>query len=278
MVSSRQKRGLFKNPINLVLIFILIFGSGYFGYQFINKKSDSNINKTSTEQVLNKSEPEKPKTTLKNFTGPQFRELYNNFAYPNTEYIAEDTNITGDTVTDQHIQKLAEAKGYKKRSAPVADTFVKISEEYKLQRMAYQPWIDMQKKAKSENINLNLKAAYRSADDQRQIFLERLNQKGIRQYQISTGFFDTQINEVLATTAIPGYSRHHTGYTIDITCDNQPNFLFENTICFDWLSKDNYKNAKTYGWIPSYPEDAGAQGPEPESWEYVWVGTDATYE
>jgi LAS superfamily LD-carboxypeptidase LdcB len=39
------------------------------------------------------------------------------------------------------------------------------------------------------------------------------------------------------------------------------------------MSKDNYLQAKKYGWIPSYPEGAQQQGPEPEAWEYVWVGT-----
>jgi len=31
---------------------------------------------------------------------------------------------------------------------------------------------------------------------------------------------------------------------------------------------------KRFGFIPSYPENSGKQGPEPEPWEYVWVGED----
>jgi len=89
---------------------------------------------------------------------------------------------------------------------------------------------------------------------------------------------DSELDGILATTAIPGYSRHHTGYTVDIGCGNEPAIAFELTVCFDWLSANNYKNAKTYGWIPSYPEGAGQQGPEPETWEYVWVGIDALTE
>jgi LAS superfamily LD-carboxypeptidase LdcB len=48
--------------------------------------------------------------------------------------------------------------------------------------------------------------------------------------------------------------------------------VFEQSVCFGWLSKGNYKNAKSNGWIPSYPDGAKKQGPDPESWEYVWVG------
>src|SRR5690606_25521512 len=36
----------------------------------------------------------------------------------------------------------------------------------------------------------------------------------------------------------------------------------------------NYANAKRFGFIPSYPPDGGKQGPEPEPWEFVWVGVE----
>ena len=37
---------------------------------------------------------------------------------------------------------------------------------------------------------------------------------------------------------------------------------------------DNFYNAKRFGFIPSYPDDLNAQGPNPEPWEFVWVGVD----
>ncbi len=127
-------------------------------------------------------------------------------------------------------------------------------------------------------MKLNLVAAYRSNADARNLFLSRLNEYRIDIPQIANGTYDKQINDLLRTTAIPGYSRHHTGYTVDIGCNDQTLAVFKNTPCFEWLSADNYKNAKLYGWIPSYPEGAGQQGPDPEPWEYVWVGTNSTYE
>ena len=49
---------------------------------------------------------------------------------------------------------------------------------------------------------------------------------------------------------------------------------FGSTRAYEWLSSDNYLNAKRFGFIPSYPQGAGKQGPDPEPWEYVWVGED----
>lgn len=106
---------------------------------------------------------------------------------------------------------------------------------------------------------------------QRQLFLSRLRASGVSTAQIANGQADSQIVTVLSQAAIPGYSRHHTGYTVDFVCANGTQ-TFETTTCFKWLSADNYLNAKKYGWIPSYPDGANQQGPEPEPWEYVWVG------
>jgi len=214
------------------------------------------------------------KGVLKTFSGEQFKALYNNFAYPNTSRINERTPITGDESADEVIRKVAVERGYQLRSAPVSDTFQNVGQDYKLQRRAAQPWLDMKAAAEKDGIKLGLTAAYRSADDQRQIFVQRLAQTGIPVQGIAGGYYNNQISQVLRTTAIPGYSRHHTGYTVDISCENQPGVSFEYTNCFQWLKTDNYKNAKTYGWIPSYPEGTDEQGPDPESWEYVWVGKD----
>ncbi len=257
----------------------ILVSAGIFGYLFFVDK-DTEPTPAQQDVVVSQNLPAEPskKGILKTFTGEQFRNLYNNFAYPNTEYIADDTVITENGEVDAHIQELAEKRGYVRRSAPVSNVFKTVQKDMQLQERAASPWLDMQAAAKKDGINLDLTAAYRSADEQRQIFIERLGINVSNYPAIAGGTYDAQINQVLSMTAIPGYSRHHTGYTIDIGCQNQPAIAFENTVCFDWLSADNYRNAKTYGYIPSYPEGAGKQGPEPESWEYVWVGKDALTE
>ncbi|HEX5456706.1 MAG TPA: D-alanyl-D-alanine carboxypeptidase family protein [Candidatus Saccharimonadales bacterium] len=211
--------------------------------------------------------------TFKTFSGKEFEELYNSFAYPNTQQINENTPITGNIRADKRLRELALARGYMIRSAPVTDTFVTVQKDMVLQPKAAKGWNDLKTRAGKQDINMSLMAAYRSAEDEKSIFLDRL--KGIPVEYIAAGKADSQVDTVLAHTALPGYSRHHTGYTVDIACDSQPGVKFENSVCFKWLSVNNYLNAKKSGWIPSYPPGAGKQGPEPEPWEYVWVGTNA---
>lgn len=268
------------NPINISLLVLAILASCYVGYGLFSKNRTPSAIDTTSIQSSSAVKADGPKKTgvLKTFTGQEFRDLYSNFAYPNTEYISEDTVITGTKEVDKHIQDLAIKRGYVRRSAPVADTFKTVQSDIKLQQRAAQPWLDLKAAATKDGLDLNLTAAYRSSADQRAIFLNQLSAYNINKARIPEGIYDAQITQALSVTAIPGYSRHHTGYTIDIGCGNQREASFEFTVCFKWLKADNYRNAKTYGWIPSYPEGAGLQGPEPEAWEYVWVGTDAVTE
>lgn len=265
----RKKSGKTKSVILPIFVAAIIGLASYFIYQnYFSGDSALSVaeqpQKTQTETV--------PKTgTLKTFTGLEFKDLYNSIAYPNTQEISEETPITGDPAADRHIRDLAEARGYLPRSAPVSDVFRNVGDSFVLQEKAATDWLKLKSAAKKDSLELSLTAAYRSADDQKNIFLGKLKTYGIQSSLIASSKYDVQIDEILKTTALPGYSRHHTGYTVDISCPSNP-VTFENSTCFDWLKKNNYKNAKLSGWIPSYPAGAGQQGPDPEPWEYVWVG------
>ncbi len=270
-VQQKQKRRS-KKPILLFVVVLVAAGGGYY-YTHENAKNPS---VTENKQTIAATTEEPKKGVLKTFTGEEFKNLYNSIAYPNTHEISEKTVITGNPEADAHIRKLALAKGYLPQSAPVTDTFRDAGKGHLLQERATQPWLDMKAAAKAQGINLGLTAGYRSAEDQKAIFLNRL--VGVAPAAIASGAYDAQINQVLRSTALPGYSRHHTGYTVDISCENDPYPTFKNSKCFTWLSANNYENAKKHGWIPSYPDGAGQQGPDPESWEYVWVGVDTLTE
>lgn len=261
------------------ILLLLAVGAVYFLTQ---QRTDSDAAPATQQQTNvpqnNNLQTKADGTTLKNFTGQQFFELYNGFAYPNTARIDENTPITGNEAADKRIRTIAIDRGYALRSAPVTNTFKEVAPGMVLQQRAAQPWFDMQAEAKKDGIGLGLTAAFRPAEEQRQIFTERLAQTNINPDMIATGNFDAQVSQVLRMTAIPGYSRHHTGYTIDISCENDPRTSFQYTVCFEWLSANNYEHAKKHGWIPSYPEGSGKQGPDPEAWEYVWVGTPALTE
>jgi LAS superfamily LD-carboxypeptidase LdcB len=264
------------NKRGYILIFVILLAVT--GVWWVYWRPAPKNPKPESEVIISQSLPETPtkKGILRTFTGEQFRDLYNNFAYPNTEYISDDTPITGNPEADKYIRKLAESRGYVKRSAPITNNFISVGKEMTLQERAAKPWLEMQRLAKKDGQLLGLSAAYRSADEQREIFLDRIGQINLN--LVPSGTYDIRIIQILSTTALPGYSRHHTGYTVDIICENDPVVAFEYSECFSWLSAENYKNTKSFGWIPSYPEGAGSQGPEPESWEYVWVGLDALTE
>jgi D-alanyl-D-alanine carboxypeptidase len=148
---------------------------------------------------------------------------------------------------------------------------------HQLQSSAHKPWLDLKAAAKAEGLTIGLVSGFRSPEDQRQIFLNAVGGYGATAGSIAAGQSDHAVNGVLQTISVPGYSRHHTGYTIDISCAGGSLEAFGNSPCFQWISRNNYENAKKYGWIPSYPNGAGLQGPNPEPWEYVWVGTDVLY-
>ena len=152
---------------------------------------------------------------------------------------------------------------------------------YALQDQAMSAWRDLQSAAREEGVRLELVSTYRSADRQRQIFLNELRNVSVhstgREYttgEIASGEADESIDRVLSYSSIPGFSKHHSGYTIDIADRSEGHVFteFEQTRGFAWISAYNYLNAKRFGFIPSYPAGAAKQGPEPESWEYVWVG------
>lgn len=220
--------------------------------------------------------------TLRNFTDAQFHELYEALALPNTELISVPPDITGNQAADARIRTLAEKRGYELRSIPVLPIIktnvAGLDQDDLLQPKAFEAWLLLEKAAKKDGIALKLNSGYRSIDWQRRYFLAQLQARGAYFSSIANGQADSTLQAVMNVVAPPGYSRHHTGYTIDLICKDGSGRTFEFTSCFNWLSKDNYKVAKQNGWVPSYPDGADNQGPEPESWEYVWVGTETTYE
>ena len=147
-----------------------------------------------------------------------------------------------------------------------------------MQAPVVQAWLGLKSAAATEGLSMSIVSAYRSVSHQRSLFLTRLAATGATIQQVADGLADDKVDSVLVTSSIPGYSKHHTGYTIDILCAGWAFENFKNSPCNSWMIANNYKVAKEHGFIPSYPENADQQGPDPEAWEYVWVGTDVLYE
>lgn len=274
-----KKRSLPKKKIAGGLVVIALMAALIGGWWLTKSDSVSDTNDRQKSNAISQPTEVKNKGEIKTFTSDQFRDLYNSYAYPNTQEITSPPTITGNQIADARIRSLAESRGYRLRSVPV-QPIQKIGDPYLgdddlLQPLALAGWQTLKDAAAKDGMPLRIVSAYRSPDFQRSLFLGRLSAQGVTIQQVADSQADTAINFVLASTAIPGYSRHHTGYTVDLQCQTGALEEFVNSPCFQWISKNNYLNAKKAGWIPSYPSDTEGQGPEPEPWEYVWVGLDA---
>lgn len=273
--STKHRRSK-KMSLFVLAVSLIVVGTVYI-YARLPEAKPSAQQQNSDVPYQSKPESEiNPATArFKTFSGNDFLKLYESIAYPNTQFLQNPPEITGDNKVDERIRTIALSRGYVLRSVPVASIKrtgePRVTTDDLLQEKAYKAWLSLKAAAKADGIPLQFNSGYRSIEMQRELFLERLNQTGVTYGQIAAGAADRQIIEILRQAALPGYSRHHTGYTIDLVCANGAQ-SFEVTTCFKWLSDNNYLNAKKHGWIPSYPEGADNQGPEPEAWEYVWVG------
>ena len=217
---------------------------------------------------------------FKFFNGEEFKNLWLTIPKPDTDPI-DTARLSGDVAADRRIIEIAEGRGYVRQVQAQTEKLVQLENELVLPsvRDAYN---EMRLAAEQDGVNLGVVSGYRSPETQRDIFLARLDAASIAQRGIDasveavvSGELDGAIDSVLVTSSIPGYSRHHTGYALDFQDLNSAESFtrFRDTAAFDWISANNYLNAKKFGFIPSYPEGASNQGPDPEAWEYVWVGT-----
>lgn len=205
------------------------------------------------------------------FTGDEFVELFDNIdarRMNNQEY---DYHIYDNQEINDYINALGEQRGYQRRSYANEDELIVFNdlETFPFIKNAY---IGLRNEMQEENLSLHLVSGYRDFENQKNIFLQKL---GIAQPElIPTGAYDKELDIVFEKTAPPGYSKHHTGYAVDFGCgDKYLVFEFLETDCYAWMSENNFERVKKYGFIPSYPQDVEYQGPNPEPWEYVWVGT-----
>ncbi len=219
----------------------------------------------------------------KTFSPNGFRELAETHHYPDVQPITAAPRITGHAEADRRIVRIAEARGYRLKADTDVDTLQKV-EGRLLKPQAAEAYAGLKKAALKEGIRLGLISGYRSQNYQRRIFLNLLRiesrERAGKEFsleEITRGRADTIIDRILEESSIPGYSKHHTGYAMDLTdlTSGRDFTEFAETRGFAWISANNYLNAKRFGLIPSYPEGAESQGPEPEPWEYVWVGREA---
>jgi D-alanyl-D-alanine carboxypeptidase len=168
--------------------------------------------------------------------------------------------ITGNATLDERIRLAAETRGYVRR--PVATTGLVRVDGRRLQSPAAEAWTAMKAAAAADGISLMLTSAFRDLADQQALFRSRLG----------GGTTDAAIDRALRTSAPPGYSKHHSGYAVDIGEVGATDAGFVNTRAYRWLSEFDFARARLFGFVPSYPVGGEHMGPDPEAWEFVWVG------
>ena len=175
--------------------------------------------------------------------------------------IADPPAITGDPAVDALIRQIAEGRGYRRR--PLASGPLVSADGVLMQPSAAGGWEELQAAARAVGHPIGVTSGYRNHSEQVSIFMSRL-----------AGTSASAIDTRLRTAAAPGYSKHHTGYALDLYAGGQRFTSFGSSAAFSWLSADNADAAKRHGFIPSYPFGAASQGPIPEPWEWVYVGLD----
>lgn len=271
-----HKKTHVKNVATL-LIAMVILGGIFFWFNN-NPSSETelsqfiNTSDTLASPEVISAEIDESQSGPRTFSGNEFRLLYDNLLLLNTEKVDTPPFITGNDIADARIRQLAEARGYKLRSSPT--TALPKIDGFQLQATLEKPWKNLQDDALRNGLNMTITSGYRTVEEQRELFLNRLQSEGISTSSIASGNADEAVTKVLINAAAPGYSKHHSGYVIDLYCEGWEFKNFKNSKCNDWLVADNYRQAKLYGFIPSYPIGADLQGPEPEAWEYVYVGAE----
>jgi LAS superfamily LD-carboxypeptidase LdcB len=257
---------------NMVLYGLAIFATGIYLTKNLTNGSmpDDKPHSDQVSAVASVSDE-----VMKQFSSEDFQVLAANVRYPNVQPFSEPPPISGNSAADARIRSIAESRGYKLTVVP-AGSIQKIDEprlegDDLLQPLAAIAWQELKISAAKENVRLSLISAYRSPEYQRKLFMQRLLGRNVTVEQIAAGQADSAVESTLQMTAVPGYSRHHTGYTVDLWCEDGSG-TFESSKCYKWIKADNFRHAKEAGWIPSYPDGVTDQGPEPEPWEYVWIG------
>ena len=198
------------------------------------------------------------------YTGEEFQALYE-YAVGNTLANLEAPDglyrVTGDDDLDERIWDAAFSRGYELR--PLASGDLVSVGGVPMQPQAAEAWTSLRAEAREAGMRFVVSSAYRSPAAQRTQFLSRLD-----------GTSDREIDATLRWYSVPGTSKHHAGYALDFRYVEGSFGQFRSTPDYAWLAGDNFAIPKRYGLVPSYPDDVTDQGPNPEPWEFVWVGTD----
>jgi LAS superfamily LD-carboxypeptidase LdcB len=223
------------------------------------------------------------------FTDTDFTTLLTTLDFTKTDLVLAQKGIKGalypivsDDKADEYIRQIARKRGFQEHIVADRSTLAVAESGYVLSTDSAAQYQKMKAAAASDGVYLEIVSAFRDPAEQREIFAaefagacQTILSRSCGSDDIISGTADEAINNVLDRVSPPGFSRHHTGHTIDLGDINGLN-AFDKTPAFAWLSQTNYLNAKRFGFVPSYPKLATTvkYGPNPESWEYIYIGAE----
>lgn len=118
--------------------------------------------------------------------------------------------------------------------------FASDGREHLLVPAAADAWRAMRAAARADGLELKIVSAFRGLDRQAEIVRKKLA-RGL------------SLDEILAVSAPPGFSEHHTGRAVDVGMDGAASLELEfgRTPAFRWLSE----NANSFSFFLSFPAD-----------------------
>ena len=133
-------------------------------------------------------------------------------------------------------------------------------ETYLLRKEAADALQQMYEDAKKEGLEIAVVSAYRSYEDQKEIY----------------DYYFSKYDELTASrlVSIPGCSEHQLGLSVDLTSKDiigDEDSFFVDTPEYQWV----IKHAHEYGFILRYPDDkTSITGTTNEPWHFRYVGTE----
>ena len=175
----------------------------------------------------------------------------------------DQLSITSSDEADQKLRTIAATAGYVPQPM-VADSSQLVG-VHRLQPPLSEQWSQLEQAATAAGHSLVITTGYLSAADQTNIFL----------LQIDDDLSDQALAAAVGQVMVPGYSRHQTGFAIDIVDGNNPEVAFVETEAYGWLSADNFAMAKHFGFVPSYSNvSLHGQAQHQTAFELVYIGRD----
>ena len=201
---------------------------------------------------------------MPHFSSQQFKDLLDSVMLSNLVRISDAPTITADEQIDARMRRIAEERGYRLQPVVASLDDLEVVEQELLQPEAARAYRALREAARQAGHSIVLNSGYRGFGLQRQLLFHRLE----------APYTDEKIFRAFRVIAPPGYSRHQTGYAVDLATTRHGINQFKYSDAYAWLAADNFLQAKMHGFIPSYPAGVENQGPDPEPWEFVYVGTD----